>query len=73
MQANILAAETHDPRRHRTRVLERPIESVNTKIRLIARRSFGSHTPDSVIALVMLSIGGARPQLPGRTHPRMSQ
>ncbi|WP_172649732.1 ISL3 family transposase [Rhodococcus opacus] len=49
------------------------IESVNTKIRLITRRGFGFHTPEAVIALAMLSLGGARPQLPGRTHPRMSQ
>ncbi|WP_241962407.1 hypothetical protein, partial [Rhodococcus opacus] len=34
---------------------------------------FGFHTPEAVIALAMLSLGGARPQLPGRTHPRMSQ
>ena len=49
------------------------IESVNTKIRLITRRGFGFHTPEAVIALAMLSLGGARPQLPGRTQPRMSQ
>ncbi|MFH5208070.1 ISL3 family transposase [Antrihabitans sp. NCIMB 15449] len=45
------------------------VESVNTKIRLITRRGFGFHSPDAVIALAMLSLGGARPQLPGRkTH-----
>ncbi|MFH5245998.1 transposase, partial [Antrihabitans spumae] len=45
------------------------VESVNTKIRLITRRGFGFHSPDALIALAMLSLGGARPQLPGRkTH-----
>lgn len=45
------------------------VESVNTKIRLITRRGFGFHSSDAVIALAMLSLGGARPQLPGRkTH-----
>jgi transposase len=49
------------------------IESVNTKIRLITRRGFGFHTPEAVIALAMLSLGGARPQLPDRTHPQKRQ
>lgn len=48
------------------------VESVNTKIRLITRRGFGFHTPEAVVALAMLSLGGARPQLPGR-DPRISQ
>ncbi|GAA4408817.1 ISL3 family transposase [Tsukamurella soli] len=42
------------------------IESTNTKIRLIARMAFGFHSPDSLIALAMLSLGGHRPTLPGR-------
>lgn len=42
------------------------IESVNTKIRLITRMAFGFHSPDALIALTMLSLGGHRPQLPGR-------
>ncbi|NMM83071.1 ISL3 family transposase [Rhodococcus sp. SRB_17] len=45
------------------------VESVNTKIRLITRRGFGFHTPEAVIALAMLSLGGAKPQLPGRILP----
>ncbi|MFE2124226.1 ISL3 family transposase [Rhodococcus aetherivorans] len=49
------------------------VESVNTKIRLIVRRGFGFHTPEAVIALAMLSLGGDRPRLPGRTNPRISQ
>lgn len=42
------------------------IESVNAKIRLITRMAFGFHSPDALIALAMLSLGGHRPQLPGR-------
>ena len=42
------------------------IESVNTKIRLITRIGFGFKSPDALIALAMLSLGGHRPTLPGR-------
>jgi transposase len=42
------------------------IESTNTKTRLIIRRGFGFRTADAVIALVMLTLGGDRPTLPGR-------
>ena len=45
------------------------IESINTKIRLITRVAFGFHSPHSLIALAMLSLGGLRPNLPGRQHP----
>jgi len=40
------------------------VESVNTKIRLIARRAFGFHHVHALIALTRLSLGGYRPQLP---------
>lgn len=40
-------------------------ESVNTRIRLILRRAFGFHTAEAAIALVMLSLGGRCPPLPG--------
>jgi transposase len=40
------------------------VESVNTKIRLITRRAFGFHTPQPLVALAMLTLGGHRPQLP---------
>ena len=43
------------------------IESVNTKIRLITRVAFGFRSPDALIALAMLSLGGHPPVLPGRT------
>src|SRR6202021_129871 len=46
------------------------IESVNTKIRLITRIAFGFRSADALIALAMLSLGGHKPILPGRTHPQ---
>ena len=46
------------------------IESVNTKIRLMTRIAYGFKNPNALIALAMLSLGGSKPQLPGRksTH-----
>ena len=49
------------------------IESVNTKIRLLTRIAFGFRSAPALIALAMLSLGGHRPDLPGRPHPRISQ
>jgi transposase len=49
------------------------IESVNTKIRLITRVAFGFRSATALIALVMLSLGGHRPALPGRIDPRIGQ
>jgi transposase len=43
------------------------IESVNTKIRLLARIAFGFRSPQALIALAMLALGGHRLSLPGRT------
>jgi transposase len=43
-------------------------ESVNTRIRLIARRAFGFHSPEALIALSLLALGGLCPPLPGRTR-----
>lgn len=43
------------------------IESTNTKIRLLQRVAFGFASPHALIALAMLSLGGFRPELPGRT------
>ncbi|MGH2744794.1 MAG: ISL3 family transposase [Thermoleophilaceae bacterium] len=53
-------------------------EQVNTQLRLIARRAYGFHTPQALIALAMLSLGGLCPlldrrrpaALSGRQHPR---
>ena len=42
------------------------VEQVNTQIRLIIRRGFGYHSPEAVIALAMLTLGGLCPPLPGR-------
>jgi transposase len=49
------------------------IEAANTRIRLIARRGFGFHSPDALIALAKLTLGGYCPPLPGRvTHGNLS-
>ena len=39
---------------------------MNTKIRLITRIAFGFTSPDALIALTMLSLGGHKPVLPSR-------
>jgi transposase len=41
------------------------IEQVNTQIRLIIRRGYGYRSPEAVIALAMLSLGGLCQTLPG--------
>jgi transposase len=59
-------------RRHRTtivatishRLTNALVESFNTKIRLIARRAFGFHHVDALIALARLTLSGQRPTLP---------
>jgi transposase len=43
------------------------IESTNTKIRVLTRMAYGFKSPEALIALAMLSLGGHRPDLPGRT------
>lgn len=43
------------------------IESTNTKIRVLTRMAYGFKTPQALIALALLSLGGYRPDLPGRT------
>ena len=43
------------------------IEAVNTTLRLIVRRADGFHSAPALIALAMLTCGGLRPSLPGRT------
>lgn len=42
------------------------VEAINTQIRLIARRAFGFHSPQALISLAMLKLGGLGPPLPGR-------
>ncbi len=61
-------------RRHQVRILAAiehglsngRIESVNTKIRLLTRVAFGFRSPEALIALAMLNLGGHKPVLPGR-------
>ncbi len=43
------------------------IESTNTKIRVLTRMAYGFKSPEALIALAMLSLGGHRPDLPGRS------
>lgn len=42
------------------------VESTNTKIRLITRMAYGFASPQPLIALALLSLGGHRPVLPRR-------
>ena len=42
------------------------VESVNTKLRLLTRIAFGFHSPQALIGLAMLALGGLCPPLPGR-------
>lgn len=55
----ILAAIEHD-------LSNALIESTNTKIRLITRRSYGFVRTDHLIALATLALGNHKPALPGR-------
>lgn len=59
-RAGIAAALTH-------RLSNALVESANTKIRLITRVAFGFHSPDALIALALLGLGGYCPPLPGRS------
>ena len=45
------------------------VESTNTKLRVIHRRAYGFKTPEAMIALGMLALGGLCPDLPGRSQP----
>lgn len=45
------------------------IESTNTKIRLLTRIAFGFRSPQALVALALLALGGYRPDLPGRNRP----
>jgi transposase len=58
-KARILAAIEHN-------LSNGLIESTNTKIRLITRMAFGFRSPEALVALALLSLGGHRPVLPGR-------
>ena len=58
-RAGIEAALTHGLSNAR-------VESVNTKLRLLTRVAFGFRSPNALIALAMLDLGGLCPPLPGR-------
>ena len=49
------------------------VESTNTKIRLLTRTAFGFRSPQALIAMAFLSVGGACPPLPGRRSPNTLQ
>ncbi len=44
-------------------------ESTNTKIRVLTRVAFGFRSSEGLIAMAMLAVGGACPDLPGRNRP----
>ena len=64
-------------RRHRTAIEESLrsgtsnalVESTNTKIRVLTRVASGFRSPDALIAMAMLAVGGVCPDLPGRATP----
>ena len=64
-------ARTITKQRHRInaairhRLTNARVEAANTRIRLIARRAYGFHSAEALIALAMLSLGGLAPDLPG--------
>ncbi len=58
-RAGIEAALTHGLSNAR-------VESINTKLRLLTRIAFGFRSPDALVALAMLDLGGLCPPLPGR-------
>jgi transposase len=42
------------------------VEATNTHLRVLTRRAYGYHSPDTLIAMAMLTRGGLCPPLPGR-------
>ena len=47
------------------------VESTNTKIRVLTRVAFGFRSPEALIAMAMLAVGGCCPDLPGRAGPAL--
>ena len=43
------------------------VESMNCKIRVLTRQAFGFRTPEALVAMAMLALGGLCPDLPGRS------
>ena len=58
-RAGIIASVTHGLSNGLT-------ESVNTKLRLLTRIAFGFRSPEALVALAMLDLGGLCPPLPRR-------
>lgn len=49
-------------------------EATNTHLRALTKRAYGFHSPNTLIAMAILDLGGHRPSPPGRAkHPRISQ
>jgi hypothetical protein len=42
------------------------VETTNTKIGVLTRIAFGFRSPDALIAMATLAVGGVCPELPGR-------
>ncbi len=79
--ANIPALHTPSTTPHRRHELANPtqttthqhprsplrcVEPISTKLRLLTRIAFGFGSPEALVALVMLDLGGLCPPLPGR-------
>ncbi len=54
----------------RERLTNGIVEGINNRLRMIARRAFGFHSPQPLIAMLFLCCGGIKvePALPGLTH-----
>src|SRR4051812_37074030 len=59
-RAGIVASVTHG-------LSNGPTESINTKLRLLTRITYGFRSTNNLIALCLLDRGGHCPPLPGRT------
>lgn len=51
-----------------TRMTNGPVEGINNKLRVVARRAYGFHTPAALISMLFLCCGGIElaPPLPTR-------
>lgn len=56
-----------DPQRRRARSSHARSEATNTHLRLLTRRAYGYHGPESLIVMADLTPGGLCPPLPGRS------
>ncbi len=65
-RAAILASIEHELSNGRIESINGFQITMNTKIKLIIRIALGFKSPQPLIALAMLSLGGHKPILPGR-------